>query len=115
MTKVLLKTVAAEVGLEEKRLRKLLRDKAFVKTERQWSWDEGSADLAKIRAEAKAWDKEEKAETPVPTDNVVQFPEPAPDSSEPMPEAAEEPIEPADPAADEVTPEPETEPETEAQ
>lgn len=119
--KVVLKTVAAEVGLEEKRLRKLLRDQKFTKADRQWSWAEDHPDLEKIRTNAKAWDAEDKAPaaTPVvePTvDNVVQFPDPDADpAAEPDPESVEEPTETVESAPDDVTPISDIQPETEAQ
>lgn len=66
MAKILLKTVAAEIGMEEKVLRKHLRDNGFKKSERQWSWEEGHPDLVKIKEEAPKWKEEAKPTEPEP-------------------------------------------------
>jgi CO/xanthine dehydrogenase Mo-binding subunit len=78
---VLLKDVAKQVGMDDKKLRRFLREKKFQKPARQWFWPEGSADLATILENAKKWEKEENdakapkpSEAPTPQDAAASIP-----------------------------------------
>jgi hypothetical protein len=105
--KVLLKEVAGTVGMDEKKLRRFLREKKFSKPARQWFWDEGSADLLNILANAKSWEAEEdNAKAPTVTPPPVE--EPSVETKE-----EESTSEPAEPEATDDPETPETEPESE--
>lgn len=112
MANVLLKEVAVKVGMDEKKLRKLLRDQKLSKSGRFWVWEEGNEQLALILEKAKEWEAAAEKKAATPADNVVQFPTQA-DPSTAEPDAGTQ-----DPAADaepEVQPETENQEETEAQ